>query len=131
MSKKRVFISFDFDNDKSLKDFLVGQAKNPNSPFEICDWSMKEAAKEARWQIEARKRIKNCDMVIVMVGKETFKAPGVLAEIKIAREEGIKVVQVIGTSNYTRVPDGGYLYTWSWDNLDDILNTNEAVKVSK
>jgi len=35
MAKKRVFISFDFDNDKVLKDFIVGQSKRPDSPFEI------------------------------------------------------------------------------------------------
>jgi hypothetical protein len=26
-TKPRVFISFDYDNDKALKDFLVGQSK--------------------------------------------------------------------------------------------------------
>ena len=31
---KRVFVSFDYDYDKTLKDFLIGQAKNPDSPFE-------------------------------------------------------------------------------------------------
>lgn len=36
MSKKRVFISFAIE-DKSLRDFLVGQAKNENSPFEFVD----------------------------------------------------------------------------------------------
>ena len=27
MAKKRVFVSFDFDNDKDLKELLVGQLK--------------------------------------------------------------------------------------------------------
>jgi hypothetical protein len=27
MPKKKVFVSFDFDNDKTLKDFIIGQAK--------------------------------------------------------------------------------------------------------
>ena len=30
---KRAFISFDFDRDKTLKDFMVAQAKLPDSPF--------------------------------------------------------------------------------------------------
>ena len=42
--KQRLFISFDFDNDKILRGFIVGQARNPDSPFEIEDWSMKKAA---------------------------------------------------------------------------------------
>lgn len=42
MAKTRVFISFDFDHDSDLRDLLAGQAKNPDSPFEIADWSVKE-----------------------------------------------------------------------------------------
>ncbi len=33
MAKKRVFVSFDFDNDRTLKDFIIGQARLPDSPF--------------------------------------------------------------------------------------------------
>ena len=32
MAKKRVFISFDYDNNLSLKNLLVGQANLPDSP---------------------------------------------------------------------------------------------------
>ena len=42
MPMKRVFISFDFDHDEELRDALVGQAKNPGSPFSIADWSVHE-----------------------------------------------------------------------------------------
>lgn len=31
MAKKRVFVSFDFDNDKALKDFFIGQSRLPDS----------------------------------------------------------------------------------------------------
>ena len=41
-NKVRTFISFDYDNDKNIKAMLVGQAKNPDTPFEIADWSVKE-----------------------------------------------------------------------------------------
>lgn len=41
MNKKRVFISFDYDHDESLKNLLVGQARNPDSPFCITDMSIK------------------------------------------------------------------------------------------
>lgn len=42
--KARCFISFDYDNDSDLKNLLVGQAKYEDSPFEIADWSIKEAS---------------------------------------------------------------------------------------
>jgi len=35
MSKTRVFVSFDYDHDVSLKHLLVGQSKYEDSPFEI------------------------------------------------------------------------------------------------
>ena len=55
MAKKKVFISFDFDNDKTLKEFIVGQAKNSDSPFEMSDHSLKEAAPELGVAIEKGK----------------------------------------------------------------------------
>ena len=123
MAKKRVFISFDFDNDKALKDFLLGQSRLPDSPFEVSDWSMKEAAPERNWEHEARAKIKRSDVVIVMVGPKTHKAPGVLKEVKIAREESIPIVQIIGyrDGDYIAVPDAGRLYRWDWENLKKLL----------
>ena len=38
MSKKRIFISFAIE-DANLRDLLVGQVKNENSPFEFVDMS--------------------------------------------------------------------------------------------
>lgn len=124
MAKKRVFISFDFDNDKVLKDFMVGQSKLPDSPFEISDWSMKEEAPQRNWEDEARARIKRSDVVIVMVGPKTHKASGVLNEVGIAREEGIPIFQIIGykDGDYEPVPSAGRLYRWDWDNLKKLLS---------
>ena len=123
MYKPRVFVSFDFDNDKQLKDFIIGQSKNPDSPFEVTDWSMKEAAPERDWELEAEKRVKMVDVVLVMVGSETYKAPGVLKEVSMARKHNKKIVQIIGykDSNYKPVPDAGRLYSWNWENLKNIL----------
>ena len=47
---KKVFVSFDFDNDKALKVFSIGQSKLLDSPFEVADWSMKEAAPQRSWR---------------------------------------------------------------------------------
>ena len=53
MAKTPVFISFDYDHDQDLKTLLVGQANNPDSPFEIADWSVKEAAETGRRERQA------------------------------------------------------------------------------
>lgn len=42
--KSRVFISFDYDHDVVLKEFLIGQAKLDDSPFWIADWAIKAAS---------------------------------------------------------------------------------------
>ncbi len=123
MSKKNVFVSFDFDNDKTLKEFIIGQSKNSDSPFEVADWSMKEAAPQRNWEEEAESRIKRSNLVVVMVGPKTHRAPGVLKEVEMARRNNIPVVQVIGykDGNYSAVPNAGRLYSWNWDNLKKLF----------
>ena len=119
-----MFISFDFDNDKALKDLLIGQSKNDDSPFEVIDHSLQEAAPERGWEIKAGNQIRQADRVIVLVGADTYRASGVLKEVRIARKLGKKIVQMIGYKDktYKRVPDAGVLYRWTWDNLKKILS---------
>jgi hypothetical protein len=116
-------VSFDYDNDKIIKDFVVGQAKHADSPFEIIDHSLKEAAPEANWETKADNAIARAEIVLVMVGANTYRAPGVLKEVAMARRRRIKIVQVIGykNGNYTPVPDAGRLYSWNWENLKNLL----------
>jgi hypothetical protein len=123
MAKKRVFVSFDFDNDKTLKDFIVGQAKLPDSPFEIIDTSLQEAAPLATWEKRAKASIARSDLVLVMVGAKTHRAPGVIKEVAMARAAKLPIAQVIGhkDGNHTAVPDAGRLYRWNWDNLKKLL----------
>ena len=122
--KTRVFVSFDFDEDQTLKTFVLGQAKNADSPFEIENWSLNEPAPQRTWQQKARERIARADVVLVMVGAKTYRAPGVLAEVAIANELGIPVRQVIGyrDTSPTPVPGAGRLYRWSWDTIKSLLN---------
>jgi hypothetical protein len=120
---KKVFVSYDYDHDKALKDLLIGQAHNPECPFEITDGSLKEAAREAGWEEKAASRMRKADLVIILVGAATHKAPGVLKEVRLARKLDKKVVQLIGhkDGHYPRVKGGGILYRWTWKNLEKIL----------
>lgn len=121
MSKTRSFISFDYDNDSDLKNLLIGQAKNTDSPFEITDMSIKETIAND-WKTNARRRIKGCDVVIVICGKHTNTATGVGAELKIAQEENIPYFLLWGRSDDVCVKpilakDTDKIYRWTWDNL--------------
>jgi hypothetical protein len=124
MAKKPVFVSFDFDNDKILKDFIIGQSKHEDSPFEVIDHSLKEAAPERDWEEKARRAINRSEIVLVMVGPKTYRASGVLKEIAMATAVGKKLVQIIGYNDghYTPVPNAGRLYSWNWDNLKKLLS---------
>jgi len=121
--KRRVFVSFDFDHDRALKEFIVGQARLPDSPFDIIDYSLKEAAPERDWVNKARAAIRRAEIVLVIAGARTYRARGVLQEVAMAREEGIPIVQIIGYKNREcpSVPNAGRVYAWTWDNLKKIL----------
>src|SRR5713101_2471612 len=86
MAAKHAFISFDFDHDEDLRNLLAGQAKHPDSPFEIKDRSLKEPL-TGDWKEKVRRRMENIDVVIVICGEYTENASGVAAELNIAREE--------------------------------------------
>lgn len=75
--RKRVFVSFDYDNDLALRNLIIGQARLADSPFEVVDHSLKETAPEALWELKARRAIARSDVVIVMLGRRTRYAPGV------------------------------------------------------
>jgi hypothetical protein len=60
--KRKVFVSFDFDNDQRLKHLLVGQVRLPDSPFEVIDGSLKEAALSTTGK---QKRARPSDAVIL------------------------------------------------------------------
>ena len=127
--KKRVFISFDYDNDIDLKNLLVGQAKNSDSPFSIIDMSIKETITKD-WKDNARRRIKGCDVVVVLCGKNTHTAAGVSAELKIAQEEGISYFLLWGRSNETcqkpiSAKSTDSIYRWTWNNLKKLKKNSK------
>ena len=125
MNKKRTFISFDYDHDQDLKTLLVGQAKNPDSPFEITDMSIKEAI-SSNWKENARRRIKGCDVVAVICGKYTDSASGVSTEVQIAQEESVRYFLLRGRSDEKCVKPkaakgSDVINDWTWDNLKRLI----------
>lgn len=125
MAKNRVFISFDYDHDETLKTFLVGQSKNEDSPFELTDWSIKEPI-DGDWKAKARTRIKSVDVVAVICGLHTDTATGVSAELTIAQEEQVPYFLLAGYADKTCVKPKAAkstdkLYKWTWENLKTLI----------
>jgi hypothetical protein len=124
MAKTKVFVSYDFDNDKALYDFIIGQAKLSDSPFEVSDHSLKEAAPEKDWEAKASAAINRADKFVVMLGSKTRYAPGVKKEVAMAKSLGKTRFQIIGYrdgSSGWAVPDAGSTYNWNWENLKKLL----------
>jgi len=125
VAKVRVFISFDFDHDRELKDLLVGQSRNPDAPFEIVDWSIKEPLR-GDWKEKVRSRIKNVDQVIVICGEHTDKATGVSIEVEIAQEEEKPYFLLWGRKDkQCKKPKAAKasdkIYRWTWENLKKLI----------
>lgn len=122
---QRVFVSFDYDYDNDLKNLLIGQARNADSPFEVEDWSVKTAS--AEWKKDARNRISRSDQVIVLCGKNTNTATGVNVELELADELGVPYFLLAGRDGAvkpTSAKSSDKMYNWTWPNLKSLIAGN-------
>jgi hypothetical protein len=124
MAATRVYVSYDYDHDNDLKNLLVGQARNEDSPFFVSDWSIKEET--VNWKDNARKRIRAVDQVVVICGQYTDTATGVGVEVKIAQEEKISYFLLEGRGDKTckkptTAKADDKMYKWTWDNLKKLI----------
>jgi hypothetical protein len=125
MDHKRAFISFDYDHDEDLRNLLAGQAKHPDTPFDLSDWSVKEYL-IGDWKEKVRNRIRRTDLTIVICGQYTYMATGVAAELSISREEWKPYFLLWGRSDKTCTKPSSALvtdkiYNWTWDNLRALI----------
>jgi hypothetical protein len=124
-TKKRVFISFDYDHDEGAKVMLAGQAKLPDSPFDFTDASLMEPL-SGDWKEKIKRRLANVDIVIGLCGEHTHTAKGVAAEIEIAQEGSASYFLLAAYADKTctkptsaRAADK--VYKWTWDNLKQLI----------
>lgn len=122
--KKRIFISFAIE-DKVYRDFLVGQSRKENSPFEFIDMSVKEPWL-SDWKARCRTKIKGCDGVIALISKNTASASGEIFEIECSYEENIPVMLMYinndRSTNLPRIIQGKRINIWSWSSITSFIN---------
>ena len=127
MANPRAFISFDFDNNSTEKLLFAGQAKNSRTPFNIEDWSSKESLPQKEWEELIETKINKCNMLIVLVGKKTHTATGVVKEIAFAKSKDVPVfgVYVDGADSSTTLPNGlqrNRTIDWDWEKIASAID---------
>ena len=126
MSYPRAFISFDFDNNKREKDLFIGQSKCAKTPFDIEDWSSKEHLPQLQWEKLISNKIAKCNMVIVLVGRQTASALGVTKEISFALSSNGPIfgIYVDGANAFSSLPEGlqkNRIITWNWEFISSAI----------
>ena len=130
MDTKSVFISFDYDSDQDLRGNLVAQAENPDSPFNITDWSVWEPISE-NWKKKVRDRIRRTDITIVICGEHTHEAAGVAAEVTIVQEEGKPYFLLRGRRKKACTKPRSArrrdrIQEWTWENLKELIGATNS-----
>jgi len=116
MAKKKVFISYDYDNDKHYKNLLVAWDANDEFDFSFYDQSVdvsvdSDDAAVIRRVISAR--INASTYFLCIVGKRTHKSDWVAWEIDKAVELKKKIVAV-KTAKENETPPGLYGVGATW-----------------
>jgi hypothetical protein len=124
MAKPRVFVSYDIENDKDILELLVGQARQPDSPLEVSDWSNKDVPAGA--PADKRSRIAQVDGVVVLCGEMTHKADGVSEELTIARTVGTPYLLLWGrkgmlVSSPAAADPTDHIHEWTWAALEQLV----------
>lgn len=125
MTTLNIFVSFEFNKENELKNNFYSQAEE-HCPHRIRNCSLNEAYPDERWKREAREAIRECDVVVVLIGEDTHNAQGVIVETDIARSLGRPIIQVRPQRRpYKGLTHLGNPIKGTWKNinaaLDDIL----------
>ncbi len=67
--------------------------------------------------------MRDCDLVLVLVGQYTYRAPAVLEEVRIALQERKPLLQISGyrEQRFLPVPEAGPLHQWGWEGLKALI----------
>ena len=123
MSTLNIFVSFEFDKDKDLKNNFFSQAKK-ETQHRIRNFSLNESYPDEVWKNKARKAIRECDVVIILIGPDTHNAQGVIVETDMARSLNKPIIQVKPKGRpykgLTRLEDP---ITWKWKSINAKLDS--------
>lgn len=122
MPPLNIFASFEFDKDNELKNNFFRQAKD-NSSHQVRNCSLKEAYPTEAWKEKARNAIRECDVVVILIGQDTHNAPGVRTEVEIARSLDKPIIQIQPKKRpHTGVSGIETTVRWYWKRINRELD---------
>ena len=104
MAVKRVFISFDYDNDLAYKNLLLAWDKNKDFDFRFYDASLRtpiNSTDASYIKSRIKPRIKEATHLLCIVGKHSHKSSWIDWEIEVGIEERKKLIGVKLDRSYT------------------------------
>lgn len=116
MAKKKVFVSYDYDNDKHYKNLLLAWDANKQFNFYLYDQSVDVSVNSTDAAAIKRvisARINSSTYFLCIAGKHTHKSGWVAWEIDKAVSLGKKIV-VVKTDRSNTTPAGLYAVGASW-----------------
>ena len=122
MATLNIFASFEFNKDDKLRRDFYGQAKNRTN-HRIRNRSLRESYPDDKWKKKAKDAIKECDVVVVLVGQDTHNAEGVIVERDIALSLEKPIFQIRNQgSTYTGLTGLGEPIPWRWKRINEKLS---------
>ena len=129
MSKPRVFISFDLQNDDDLRDLILEQGSGPDFPLAIVDWSNTNGVGDVARQ-ELQQRFTAVDLIVVLCGEMTHQADNVSFELAVGEEADKPNVLLWGRKGrLVCAPKAAgpkdQIHEWSWEVLERIVRDGQ------
>jgi hypothetical protein len=117
MTRTRIYVSFDRENDSDLSELLNAQSRRPGSTFEVMKSQHHKTARPG-WDTDTRTRIQAADEILVICGEHTHESMLVSLELAIAQEEDRPYMLLWGRRDKMCMkPDGARkrdaMYSWT------------------
>jgi hypothetical protein len=129
MATNKVFIGYDYDNDKAVKDRLLGWDANKEFDFSSYDRSFDVAVDSpgaAAIKQDLAARIGDASYFLYIVGKESYRSGWVAWEVRKAVELKKKLVAV-KTDSINNSPTSLQGVGASWTTMFDFDSIKKAI----
>ena len=123
--KRRVFVSFDTERDRPIRDFFVNQGRRDDSTWTVTRRSDPFDADDGMWVSTATHRIKHAEVLVLLLGPMTFRNPGVVKEVSIAKILDKQIYQIIppGKGSPNVLAGVGRVIRWEWASVRRAIAT--------